>query len=411
MTTALETVRPVGAPARVSQGTAIEQSRAIAQVQAMVIVAQQCPRSTQAAIRAMEEACRQEELAQRAFFRFPRAGETVSGPSVHLARELARCWGNIEHGVTELRRDDLASESEMQAFAWDLETNTRSASIFIVPHKRDTRAGVKDLTDMRDIYENNANNGARRLREAIFSVLPVWYREQAIALCQKTLEDGGGKPLATRIAEAVKAFEQRHVSPARLAAKFGHDSVDDLTAVDLGQLAVIYDSLKQGTITVDDEFPPEQPRVTAADITGQPAQQGKPARRGRRAPEDPSPADRQQTPRADATAGPPAAESAGEAPDDRPPAGIASGQRSQIEKEFKRLGIDHETEDGYADMLTACARIVKVAALAALTELTQDEAAQVIATVKPLPDGGARKLADLLKTGEKPAADSEANNA
>ena len=149
----------------------------------MVIVAQQCPRSVTAAIEAMQEACCQYELATQAFFRFPRAGETVEGPSVHLARELARCWGNIEHGVTELRRDDLAAESEMQAFAWDLQTNTRSASIFIVPHKRDTKKGVRELTDMRDIYENNANNGARRLREAIYSVLPVWYRKQARWRC------------------------------------------------------------------------------------------------------------------------------------------------------------------------------------------------------------------------------------
>lgn len=254
--TAVE-LRPVATPGRIGQATAVEQSRAVAEVQAAVIVAQQCPRSVPLAIAAMEEACAQIELAARAFFSYPRAGETVNGPSVHLARELARTWGNIQHGITELARDDNRGESEMQAWAWDVQTNTRSSNTFIVPHKRDTKKGVKDLTDMRDIYENNANNGARRLREAIFSVLPAWYSARAQTLCQATIENGGGRPLAQRIADAVKAFERYRVSPARMAAKFGHAGVDDLTASDVAQLGVIYDSLKQGTVTIDDEFPAE----------------------------------------------------------------------------------------------------------------------------------------------------------
>ncbi len=260
-------IRPGALPARVGQATAVEQSRAIAEVQAAVIVAQQCPRSVPLAIAAMEEACAQIELAARAFFSYQRAGETVNGPSVHLARELARTWGNIQHGITELARDDARGESEMQAWAWDVQTNTRSSNTFIVPHKRDTKKGVRELTDMRDIYENNANNGARRLREAIFSVLPAWYSARAQALCQATIENGGGRPLAQRIADAVKAFERYRVSPARLAAKFGHAGIGELTASDVAQLGVIYDSLKQGTVTVDDEFEPEQSaRIGASDL-------------------------------------------------------------------------------------------------------------------------------------------------
>jgi hypothetical protein len=254
------------APARIGQATAVEQSRAVAEVQAAVIVAQQFPRSTTAAIEAMQEACTQPELAGRAFFRMPRGEQTVSGPSVHLARELARCWGNVQHGITELARDDERGESEMRAWAWDLQTNTTSSSTFIVPHKRDTKKGVKELTDMQAIYENNANNGARRLREAIFSVLPTWYVERAKALCQQTNEGGGGRPLAQRIADAVKAFEKLRVSPARIAAKFGCQSVDELTATDVAELAVVYDSLKQGTVTVDDEFPEEAGRIKPEDL-------------------------------------------------------------------------------------------------------------------------------------------------
>jgi hypothetical protein len=193
----------------IGQATAVEQSRAVAEVQAAVVVAQQCPRDVQFAVQQMRESCAQKALADRAFFRYSRGGSTITGPSVHLARELARVWGNIQYGISELRRDDDEKISEMQAFAWDVQTNTRSAAIFIVPHKRDTKAGQKDLTDLRDVYENNANQGARRVREAIFAVLPPWFTEEAKELCQQTIAEGGGKPLAQRIADIVRWFEAR----------------------------------------------------------------------------------------------------------------------------------------------------------------------------------------------------------
>lgn len=259
-------LRAAGLPARIGQATAVEQSRAVAEVQAAVIVAQQCPRSVSAAIRNMEETCRQPELAKRAFFRYSRGGDPITGASVHLARELARCWGNVQHGITELSRDDAHGESEMQAWAWDVETNTRSSNTFIVPHRRDTKQGVRELKDMRDIYENNANNGARRLREAIFSVLPAWYVARAESLCQATIEDGGGEPLPVRITKLVLAMEKLRVSPGRIAAKFGYASVDELTATDLAQLAVVYDSLKQGTVSVDEEFPAEGGLIKPDDL-------------------------------------------------------------------------------------------------------------------------------------------------
>jgi hypothetical protein len=107
-------------PAR-SQGTAVEQSRAVAEVAAAVRVAQDNPRDIPRAIAQMEQACRQSALANRAFYSLPRAGGRVEGSTVHLAREIGRCWTNIDYGIRELRRDDEAGVSEMQAWAWDQE--------------------------------------------------------------------------------------------------------------------------------------------------------------------------------------------------------------------------------------------------------------------------------------------------
>lgn len=250
-------------PARIGQGTAIEQSRAVAEVYAAIMVARQVPRNTHAALAAMKEACETKELADRAFFSFPRGGQTVAGPSVHLAREIARCWGNIQYGVSELRRDDEHGQSEMQAFAWDLESNARSATIFIVPHKRDKRGGPEKLTDMRDIYENNANAGARRVRECIFSVLPIWYVEKAKAICTVTLQTGGGKPMDQQIADCIAAFKPVGVTVADLERKAGRAS-SEWTPLELGQFRVLHGSLSRNEITREEAFP--TPVVEAKEV-------------------------------------------------------------------------------------------------------------------------------------------------
>lgn len=238
----------------VSQATTVEQSRAVAEVQAAVIVAQNRPRNEPQAMAKALESCKQWSVAEGAFYKFTRGGETVSDASISLAVELARCWGNVQYGVMELARDDNAHESEMLAFAWDLETNTQSKQTFLVPHKRDTRSGPKLLTDMRDIYENNTNNAARRLRECIFRILPPYLKESAKQTCRETLEKGQGDvPLPARIAEAINAFKAVGIAQDRLEAKLGGSA--NWTAVDVANLQVSYRSIKNREVSADEEFP------------------------------------------------------------------------------------------------------------------------------------------------------------
>ncbi|WP_055477655.1 hypothetical protein [Sphaerimonospora mesophila] len=253
------------APTRIGQATAVEQSRAVAEVHAAIVVAQQCPRDIQAARAAMQDSCAQKFLAERAFYRYNRAGKNITGPTVHLARELARCFGNVQYGVSEMRRDDEYGQSEMQAWAWDVERNTRSSLNFIVPHARDTSDGATALTSARDIYENNANAGARRLREVIFAILPPWFVEEAKELCNKTLAGGGeGKTLPQVITDVIEGYAGIGVSPDQLEQKLGR-SKDEWNGYDVAQLRVIWRSIRRREVTIEEEFP--QPRVTVEEIT------------------------------------------------------------------------------------------------------------------------------------------------
>lgn len=268
---------PSSSPGRVGQGTAVEQSRAQSEVYFRVRLAHDVPRDEDRAVAEMERVCTRLGFAEKAFYKLPRSGSSVEGPSVHLARELARIWGNIDYGVTELRQDDEYGQSEIQAYAWDLQTNARSQQTFIVPHKKDVGSSPRKLVKMQEIYENNANNGAKRVREAIFAVLPQWLVDDAQRICRDTIARGDGTPIEERIATAVKAFEKDFgVTLAQLEAKLGRES-SRWDEQDVAGLSVTYRSLKAREVSVEQEFPPAGVRVSVDDLVGSTAPEPAPA--------------------------------------------------------------------------------------------------------------------------------------
>lgn len=308
-------------PTRIGQATAVEQTRAAAQVHAQVLVAKQSPRDLGDAIDELKLSCSTKAVAEKAFYRYRRGDGPVNGITISLAREMARCFRNIDYGLAELHRDDVEGMSEMMAFAWDLENNTRATSTFFVPHRR--YIGGDPLSDLRDIYENNASAGGRRVREMIKAVLPPWFIEEAEAACHATLQKGD-KPIEQRQADAVAVFDGLGVTEGMLVAKLGRP-VDSWSPADLAQLSIIRRSLSRHETTVADEFPAAL--VTAEDLAAQSADAA-------RAPDSPQ----------DADAGPTAPDTPPEAPeaegDPAPPADGAPGPppvASMTVDELKKL--------------------------------------------------------------------------
>ncbi|MET7395585.1 hypothetical protein ABZS66_19055 [Dactylosporangium sp. NPDC005572] len=249
--------------ARPTQTTAVEQARAVAEVLAAVQVAQQCPRDIRRAWADMQAACSRLSLAERAFYTVKNRG--TSRPSIHLARELARIWGNLDYGVHELSRDDERGMSEVRTFAWDQQTNVRPSRTLQVPHQRMVGRERKPLTDLGDVYLNNQNIGARAVRECIFSALPADFVAEAQDICRQTIERGDGKPLVERIANLVQAFAGIGIKVPQIEKRLDRKR-GQWTAADVADLGVVYRSIQQGETTVGDEFPPEL--VTVAELGG-----------------------------------------------------------------------------------------------------------------------------------------------
>ena len=224
-------------------------SRQAQEVQAAMVVAKRFPRDEVLAMDRILKACQRTSLAAAAVYEYPRGGETVTGPSIRLAEALAQNWGNVDFGVIEL--EQRPGESQVMAYAWDLETNTRQSKVFTVPHIRQTKSGSYPLKDPRDIYEMVANQGARRMRACILGVIPGDVVDAAIAQCDKTLKESNKKPLEERVTNMCEAFQNDFQITVAALEKYIGRKAQAFSETDVIRLGKVYRSLKDGVIGSD----------------------------------------------------------------------------------------------------------------------------------------------------------------
>jgi len=232
-----------------------DQQRAVAEVQAAMMIARLNPRDPVAAMDRILNACTRPTLADAAIYQYSRGGSDVSGPSIRLAEAMAQQWGNFQFGIRELEQRN--GESTVQAFAWDVETNTRREVTFQVPHVRHTRQGQKRLEDPRDIYEMVANQGARRLRACILAVIPGDVTEAAVSQCEVTM-----KAKADTSPEAIKkmldAFAGYGITREQIEKRIQRH-LDAVQPAQIVALKKIYASLRDGMSVAADWFDPAEP--------------------------------------------------------------------------------------------------------------------------------------------------------
>lgn len=246
----------------INQGTiAIEASRAIAEAQGKLVIAKRFPRDEVQAYAKAIEACQRPTMAEKAFYSFPRGGQAVEGPTIRFAEELARCWGNIDYGIKELSQD--GGKSEMQAYAWDLETNAQSVQNFTNPHQREQGKKMVTLTSQRDIYENNANMATRRLRSRILAILPSWFVEDCIEECKKTVAGNNELPLVDRVKKMVVQFAKFGVTQEQIEKRLKR-KIDTMTSEDFVEYIGIYNAIKNKESKISEWFEAE---TVASDLT------------------------------------------------------------------------------------------------------------------------------------------------
>jgi hypothetical protein len=238
---------PAGAPGALAS---IAASREVEEVRAAMVIARTFPRDHMQAMDRLLNACTRPSLAEAGLYTYSRGGSDVSGPSIRLAEAAAQCWGNIQFGIREIEQKD--GESVVEVYAWDIETNTRPNKTFHVPHERHTRRGVQRLTDPRDIYELVANQGARRLRACILSVIPGDVIEAAVAQCRVTMAASADTSPEAQKA-LLESFAEFGVTKAQIEKRIQR-RIDAIQPAQVVMLRGVYRSLKDGMSKAADWF-------------------------------------------------------------------------------------------------------------------------------------------------------------
>lgn len=226
----------------------IESQRAIAEAQGKLTLAKRFPRDPNAALAELISACKNLSLAKVAFYSVPRGQGKVTGLSIRLMEECARCWGNIDYGHRELSRDN--KKSEVEVYAWDMQTNTFRRRQVTVMHVMDTRDGQKALRDQKDIDDKIANISSKQARGCLQAILPKWLIEEAQAQCKKTLEGASDQPIEVRVRAMVLYFDGLGVKVPQIEEYLEHP-LATATLDDLVTLGGIANAIKEGAKVAD----------------------------------------------------------------------------------------------------------------------------------------------------------------
>lgn len=246
-----ETALPTLAPSQAL--TEVESHRAIQEVQAAMVIAKKFPRDQKAALDRILQAFARPKLAESALYSYSRGGTEVTGPSIRAAETIAQQWGNIQFGIRELEQRN--GESTVEAFAWDVETNTRQVKVFQVPHvryRRPDKGGSVKLDDPRDVYEMVANQGARRLRACILGVIPGDVIEDAINQAEVTLKtkiEITPDLLQTTLDRFAEYGVTKDMIETRIQRRF-----EAITPAQIVQLKKVYNSMRDGMSTPAEWF-------------------------------------------------------------------------------------------------------------------------------------------------------------
>lgn len=227
-------------------------SRQTQEVQGQIIMAKRFPRDEIAARNRILTACQRKRLAEQAEYEYQRGTSKVTGVSIRLAESMAQNWGNLDFGFVELEQRN--GESQVMAYCWDLETNTRQTKIFSVPHVRETKKGNYSLTKPRDIYEQVANQAARRVRACILGIIPGDVVEEAIEQCHKTLLGNDDAPLIDRIKKCVQVAEKEYQIPQESLEKYIGCKAEAFSTNDLIRLNRVFNSIKDGMAKREEIF-------------------------------------------------------------------------------------------------------------------------------------------------------------
>ena len=204
-----------------------------------------------------------EETAESCFYKIPRGGKNIEGPSIRLMEIAASAWGNIRYGSRTIGEDSEFVTS--QGVAHDLE---RNVAVSIEVKRRITgKNGRRYDADMIGVTANAGGSIARR--NALLGIIPRAYINNIFEEA-KRVAVGTQQTLADKRANAIAYFGKMGVTPERVYARLTTEEepvrgIEDVTLAHLELLIGLKTAIKENEITLDTAFPVDsQPKITGS---------------------------------------------------------------------------------------------------------------------------------------------------
>ena len=227
-----------------------------AEIDCQIATAKQYPRKIREAYaEALAMVTLDQETAESCMYCLPRKDKPIKGASVRLAEIAAYAWGNLHAATRVIGNDGRFVTAE--AVAWDLEKNIKIS----VEKKRSIRGrdGKTYNTDMQTVTANAAASIA--LRDAIFKVIPKNIINKLYDEAVKCAL-GDVKSLAQRRDRVLSYFNKLGVTLEKVLTTFQVSKVDEIDQAHLELMIGTANSIKDGSISVENAFPEPGEDVT-----------------------------------------------------------------------------------------------------------------------------------------------------
>jgi hypothetical protein len=238
-----------------------------AMVDMQIVTAKRYPRKLQSCIEnSIVLATLNEETAKSCMYNLLKGGKMIKGPSVVLAKIMAREFGNmrVENRVVGYDKTHVTCE----ATAFDLEKNYAIRTTI----KKSLLSSTGRVSEDMAVIIGNAGN-AVALRNAVFAVLP---KQVVDKVYEAVREKIAGKlsdenALVAKRAKMVEHIKNTYPSYAftdeEIAAAFGKQSISHLGREEIIDFFGIENAIKAGDISVESVFRPSmaQPKPIPKD--------------------------------------------------------------------------------------------------------------------------------------------------
>jgi len=258
--TALATQEPSSNLPALDASTALTIAQVADEMKAMVITAHHFPRDENAAFSKIMKVCERPEFAINAAYRFQRGGKEIKGPSIHLARTVARIWGHMRSGFRII--EDTGDELHIAGWAYDAEANNYAESPDRFKKLVQRKVGNPPTTrwvepDERDLRELRNRRGSICMRNALLQLLPQDIVDAALERAEDTLRRSSRGELdqnrTDTIRKLVMSFDEVGVNVAMLEQRLGH-AINLVTSDEVAELREVYRSIQDGNTTREDHF-------------------------------------------------------------------------------------------------------------------------------------------------------------